>query len=126
MEIYYIRTIWYCEFNVTPDYYAVIRKHSSSIPDDIFYFNIKEPVVSYKIERTKNSRPLIIKSPAYNKISDIDYFCRRIKIENKRVYKNISVTSNINEKNYLKYLWKKFVLSRKLRKIVYAITCNDI
>ena len=123
MEIYYIRTIWYHELNAVPDY-IVVRKHSSSTPDDIFYFNIKEPVVSYKIERTRNSRPLIIKSPVYNKISDIDYFCRRIKVENKKVYKNISVTSNINEKNYLKYLWEKFILFRKLRKIVYEFTYN--
>lgn len=124
MELYYIRTHKQDDIDIDSEY-VVIRKYPKSLVlrDEFFYFTTKKPKTTYKVVEAYNTRPIIYQTPTFKKIADVNFFCKGLKVCNKSIYKNISVVSCIDkETNYLKYLWKKFVLFRKLRRVVYKIS----
>lgn len=124
MELYYVRTYKNDDIDIDSDY-IVVRKFPQSLilRDEVFYFTTKKPKTTYRVVEAYNTRPIIYKFPPFRKIADVNFFCKGLKIDNKSIYKNISVVSCIDkETNYLKYLWKKFVLFRKLRRVVYKIS----
>lgn len=134
MELYYIRTTYKRENDINIDFdYKVIRRYphsfllkgEASLIDEVFYFTTKKPKTTYKVVEAYNTRPIIYQTPTFKKIADVNFFCKGLKVCNKSIYKNISVVSCIDkETNYLKYLWEKFVLFRKLRRVVYKISCG--